>query len=125
MHAGTIIEDRVTLTSRHLPGHTVIALSGELDLATTAALRERMLVALDQAAAPVVVDLSGVSFCDAAGLALLVGARRRARAHRLGLSLAAPRPPVRKLLRITGLDRAFTVHDSLAQARTAPNLAAV
>ncbi|MBW8485907.1 STAS domain-containing protein [Actinomadura parmotrematis] len=119
MHPGSIAEDRVTMTVRHLPDHTIIALSGELDLASTAALREKMLVALNRAGAPVVIDLSAVTFCDAAGLALLVGIRRRARGSRLGLTLAAPRPPVRKLLRITGLDRAFTVHESLAQARGA------
>jgi anti-sigma B factor antagonist len=58
-----------------------------------------------------------VSFCDASGLALLVGAQRRARLHGLTVILAAPPPKMSKLLRITGLDRAFTIHATLAAAR--------
>jgi anti-sigma B factor antagonist len=58
----------------------------------------------------VIIDLSGVSFCAVSRLALLIGAKRRARLHGLTIALAAPRPNVAKLLRITGLDRAFTIH---------------
>jgi anti-sigma B factor antagonist len=108
---------RVRLHTRRLPGHLVIAVCGELDLATTAALRGRMFTALNNTTKPVIIDLSGVSFCDASGLALLVGVHRRAKLHGLTVILAAPRPNVSKLLRITGLDRAFTVHPTLAGAQ--------
>ncbi|MDL4776516.1 MULTISPECIES: STAS domain-containing protein [Thermomonosporaceae] len=105
------------LTTRRLAGHTVIALHGDLDIATAPDVRERLIAALRRATAPVIIDLSGVTFCDANGLALLIAARRRARHDGLGLVLAAPRPPMVKLLRITGLHRAFTVHPTLAEAR--------
>jgi anti-anti-sigma factor len=110
---------RARLFSRRLPGHTVIAIHGELDIATTASLRIRILTILKETTTPLIIDLSGVSFCDASGLALLVGAQRRARLHRVTITLAAPRPNVAKLLRITGLDRAFTIHPTLASARLA------
>lgn len=100
-----------------LVSHTVIALHGDLDIATAPDVRERLIAALRRATAPVIIDLSGVTFCDANGLALLIAARRRARHDGLGLVLAAPRPPMVKLLRITGLHRAFTVHPTLAEAR--------
>ncbi len=107
---------RARLLSRRLSGKTVIAVHGELDIATTAALRDRVLALLSDTSTPVIINLAGVSFCDAAGLALLVGAQRRARLHGLSITLAAPRPHLSKLLRITGLDRAFTVHATLAGA---------
>ena len=107
---------RVRLLSRHLPGHTVIAVRGELDISTTAALRDRILTVLKDVTTPVVIDLSGVSFCDASGLALLVGTQRRARLHGVTVALVAPQPMVGKLLRITGLDRAFVIHPTLACA---------
>jgi anti-anti-sigma factor len=110
---------RARLFSRRLPRHTVIAVHGELDIATTASLRIRILTVLMDTTTPVIIDLSGVSFCDASGLALLVGAQRRARLHGLTVTLAAPRPNVAKLLRITGLDRAFSIHPTLASARLA------
>jgi anti-anti-sigma factor len=108
---------RTRLFSRRLPRHTLIEVHGELDIATTASLRNRILTLLKDTTTPVIIDLSGVGFCDASGLALLVGARRRARLHGLSVTLAAPRPNVAKLLRITGLDRAFTIHPTLASAR--------
>lgn len=105
------------LFTRRLSGHTVIAIRGELDIATTADLRNRILTGLKDTATPVIIDLSGVSFCDASGLALLVGTQRRARLHGVTVVLAAPRPSVRKLLRITGLDRAFTIQPTLVAAQ--------
>ncbi|GAA0363615.1 STAS domain-containing protein [Actinoallomurus spadix] len=108
---------RVRLFSRRLPGHTVIAVRGELDIATTAALRDRILTLLKDMTTPLIIDLSGVSFCDASGLRLLVGTQRRARLHGVTVALAAPRPHVRKLLRITGLDHAFAIHATVAAAQ--------
>jgi anti-sigma B factor antagonist len=105
------------LFSRQTSVHTVLAICGELDIATTAALRDQIVVALKDTTTSVIIDLSGVSFCDASGLAMLVGARRRARLHGLTITLAAPRRNVHKLLRITGLDRAFTVHPTVTAAR--------
>ncbi len=107
---------RVRLLSRRQSGHTVIAVRGELDIATTASLRDRILIMLKDTTSLVIVDLSGVTFCDASGLALLVGIRRRAALHGLTVTLAAPRPNVAKLLRVTGLNRAFTVHPTLTSA---------
>src|SRR4051794_40354235 len=89
---------RVRLLSRRQSGHTVISIRGELDIATTASLRDRILTVLKDTTSPVIVDLSGVTFCDASGLALLVGTRRRAALHGLTVTLAAPRPNVAKLL---------------------------
>ncbi|MCO5968306.1 STAS domain-containing protein [Actinoallomurus soli] len=114
MHHSTV---RARLFSRRLPGRTVIAIRGELDIATTPALRTRILTILADTTTPVIIDLSAVSFCDASGLALLVGTQRRARLHGLAVTLAAPRPNVTKLLRITGLDHAFDVRPTLADAR--------
>lgn len=110
---------RARLFSRRLPGHTVIAVRGELDIATTAGLRDRILTILADTSTPVVIDLSAVTFCDASGLALLVGTQRRARLHGVAVTLAAPRPAVRKLLRVTGLDRAFVIHPPLAAVAVA------
>jgi anti-anti-sigma factor len=115
MHHNT---SRARLLSRRMPGHTVIAVRGELDVATTAALRNRILTTLNETTAPVIiVDLSGVSFCDASGLALLVGTQRRANLHGITITLAAPRAHMTKLLRITGLDQAFTIHPTLISAQ--------
>jgi anti-sigma B factor antagonist len=84
---------------------TTIHLSGVIDIFTSHALRERLLRALRSSTNLLILDLSGVSFGDACGLAVLVGIQRRARSMGITLALAAPRPHVSKLLHLTGLDR--------------------
>lgn len=93
-----------------------LTISGELDIATAAVLRDRISAVLDDTVLPVIIDLSRVSFCDASGLTMLITLRRRANAYGRTVALAGPRPNVRKLLRITSLDRAFPVYSTLAQA---------
>jgi anti-sigma B factor antagonist len=99
------------LTSRRLTGRTVIAIRGELDIASAAALRGHLISAVRHTTNPLVFDLSGVSFCDAAGLDLLVGAHRQASARGVDITLAAPRQQLLNLLRITGLDGVFTIQE--------------
>ncbi|MBO2465080.1 STAS domain-containing protein [Actinomadura violacea] len=96
------------LTREQYADHTFIALSGELDIASAPSLRERLRVALIDAGPHVVIDLSGVTFCDVSGLALLIGARRRTGPGGT-LVLAGARPQLVRLLHVTGLDRAFAV----------------
>ncbi|GAB3959986.1 anti-sigma factor antagonist BldG [Actinoallomurus acanthiterrae] len=107
---------RADLFGRTTRGHTILTISGELDIATTAVLCDRIAAVLDDTTLPVIIDLSRVSFCDASGLTMLLAVRRRADAHGCAVALAGPRPNVRKLLRITGLDRVFPIHSTLAQA---------
>jgi anti-anti-sigma factor len=57
-----------------------------------------------------ILDLSHVRSCDAAGLAVLIGTQRRARLLGTKVGLLAPSSPVRQALRSTGLDRSFTIH---------------
>ncbi|SEG73148.1 anti-sigma B factor antagonist [Thermomonospora echinospora] len=109
MYTDTVAHPAIQVTSRRLAARTVVAIEGELDIASAAALREKLFAEFRRARAAVVLDLSGVSFCDAAGLSVLVAARRRARLLGLSLSLAAPRPSMSRLLQITGLQRSFDV----------------
>ncbi|WP_343971089.1 STAS domain-containing protein [Streptosporangium amethystogenes] len=84
---------------------TVIHLSGEIDIFTSAALRRQLMSTLHSSTSLLILDLSQVSFCDAGGLAVLVGIQHRARLMGITLALSAPRPFMSRLLHITGLDR--------------------
>jgi anti-sigma B factor antagonist len=117
MNLNTILNGGAGFTRNQLPTHAVFALRGDIDRTTAPALRERLLIALHHTKTPVIIDLSRVSSCDSSGLALLVGARRRARLHGIPTSLAAPQPRVSEQLRVTGLHRAFTIHPTLAAAK--------
>jgi anti-sigma B factor antagonist len=86
---------------------TVIRLTGEIDIFSSAALRRQLLDTLHHSTSLLIVDLSQVSFCDASGLAVLVGIQHRARPRGITLVLTAPRPFMSRLLHITGLDRSL------------------
>src|SRR5258708_4514804 len=62
---------------RHTAGWVVV-LIGELDIATAPALTGRLVRSDGAAPSHLVADLSGLGFCDCAGLGALVGVHRRA-----------------------------------------------
>ena len=95
---------------------TVVRLRDALDVAAAPALRERLIGLLRPGMRLLVLDLSRVPSCDSAGLAVLIGAQRRARLLGIVLRLAAPSPQVAKLLRLTGLDRSLTICPDLSSA---------
>jgi anti-anti-sigma factor len=114
----------VVATSRHAgsrPGagrpaaRTIVRLRGALDAAAPA-LRERLSGMLHPGIRLLVLDLSRVPSCDPAGLAVLIGAQRRAGLLGIVMRLAAPSPPVARLLRLTGLDRSLTICPDLSSA---------
>jgi anti-sigma B factor antagonist len=98
---------------------TIVRLGGALDVAAAPALRERLIGVLHRGTSLLVLDLSGVLSCDVSGLAVLIGTQRRARLLGIVVRLAAPSPPVAKLLRSTGLDRSFTICPDLSGALAA------
>lgn len=105
----------LTIRVRHKPKYVLVAVAGEIDIATVAGLRER-LVALAAGGRPLVIDLDQVSFIDAAGLGALVGAGKRAAEHGVGLHVVCARQHIRRLFRITGLDRSIPLASTLAEA---------
>ncbi|MFF5207960.1 STAS domain-containing protein [Streptosporangium sp. NPDC000396] len=119
IQAAACTEARLLSRCRH--AHTIVRLHGDIDIASSAVLRKRLRNTLQRCMDLLILDLSEVSFCDASGLAVLVGIRRRA--SRLGVTLrvASPRPSTARLLRITGLDRSLTIHPTLSSALASKN----
>jgi anti-anti-sigma factor len=83
----------------NVPHDEAIRVSGRLDAAQAEEVRGRLVERLRRGADAVALDLAEVEDVDATGLALLALA---ARAGRVRIADAAP--PVRELLRLTGLD---------------------
>jgi anti-sigma B factor antagonist len=73
-------------------------------------LRERLFGLLRRASELVILDLSGVPFCDASGLGMLVGSHRHATMLGVTLRLTALRPRVARLVYINGMDRVLSIY---------------
>ncbi|MER5223876.1 STAS domain-containing protein [Streptomyces flaveus] len=59
------------------------------------------------------LDLSNVSFCDSAGLNVLLGAGRQAAESGVVLVLACVPEPLRRILQMTEADQILRVYDTV------------
>jgi anti-anti-sigma factor len=81
-----------------------IVVAGEIDLATHAVLRDRLLSALhDHSPAVVDVDLAGVTFLDCTGIGALLAAHTTALRSGCQLRVSHPQPIVGRVLEATGV----------------------
>ncbi len=88
-------------------GDQVVSVTGELDIATADQAYAYISEVIDSGPAAVSVDLSGLTFCDASGLGALAKIARHARQAGRQLTLTSARPPLLKIMRLTGLDGVF------------------
>jgi anti-anti-sigma factor len=109
------MEEALIIRVRHQPGHVLVTVAGEIDIATASQLRDRLAV-LAASGRRLVVDLAQVSFLGAAGLDVLAAAARQAREFGGDLGVASPRPLVRRLFAITGLDRQISLARTVTEA---------
>jgi anti-anti-sigma factor len=94
---------------------TVLALSGDLDMAAAPTAEARLRKAFDGAPGRVVLELSGLTFIDSSGIRLLLQAAAEARSG--GVSLVITRPP----MSVWRLLERFDLHTRLPFAEgTAP-----
>jgi len=100
-------------------GYQIVSVTGELDIATAEQAYSYLSEVIDGRPAPVTVDLSGLTFCDASGLGVLARVARHARQAGRQLMLTSARPSLLKIMRITGLDRAFPELHPAAHAYSA------
>jgi anti-sigma B factor antagonist len=102
---------------RRLVGHrTVLAVTGEVDLATAPELGSAVDTALASGAQELWLDLSATAFMDSSGLHLLLDAHRRMRGLRRRLAIVCPGGAVRRLFEIAGLADALPLYEDRAAA---------
>ncbi len=105
----TVIDTTTPLSGATASAPTLVHLSGDIDIFTTAQLRQRLLNTLNYSTDLLVLDLSQVAFCGAGGLGVLLGVQRRARARGITLALTGVPPRMARLLRISGLAHRFPI----------------
>jgi anti-anti-sigma factor len=95
-------------------GKATVQIRGELDIATADQAYAYLRDVVDNQDGPVTMNLAGLTFCDAAGLGVLARVAGHARRSGHSVKLAAARPSLLRIMRITGMDETFP------EVRTAP-----
>jgi anti-anti-sigma factor len=90
-----------TISTSH--GVALLALFGEIDLASAPALRELLFQGALVAGTTLVVDVAAVTFCDCQGLGALVAANKDLRARDCRLTVRHATGGVRRLFLLAGL----------------------
>jgi anti-sigma B factor antagonist len=103
----------------HRPPNTaVLILRGSLDIDTAPSLKANLNRLVERPSPRVVVDLSGLDFCDSMGVGVLVTAHGRAMERGGWVRLAAPSGFLRRLLDTLGLTGYLSLHHDVDAALT-------
>ena len=100
--------------------YTILSPQGEIDFATGPQLKDAITELLVAGEVHLVVDLLKVDFIESTGLGALIGGRRRAHALKGSLVLVATEDQMLKIFRITGLDKVFTIYQTVDEAVARP-----
>ncbi len=95
-------------------------LPAEVDASNAEQVRLDIAAVVAQDASLVIADMTETTFCDSAGVTVLVGVMRQANAADMGLRVAAAAPAVTRVLAITGVDRLIEIYPSVAAALAGP-----
>ena len=103
--------DHLTIDVRETEGASVLALAGELDLASSPLLSQRA-EEIVAAGRSVVLDLRGLSFIDSTGLGAIAGIERSAEKAGVSLALVPGPRQVQRVFDVSGTAEAFTWTDA-------------
>lgn len=116
--------DQFECMRSYIDGVLVAAPVGDIDLTAAPDLCKTLTAHLEEGPAAMIIRLDLVTFLDSTGISALIKAYRHACKQNVAFALAAPREPVRKVIDLTGIDRAIPTHDTLrtalAEARSEP-----
>ncbi len=101
-------------------GLAVVAIEGDLDLATVDRTVRYVSDIIDRHDGPVSADLSGLTFCDACGLGALVRIASHAEQAGRPLEFRKPSRAVPRIMRITGVDDRLLVPALAAAGASVP-----
>jgi anti-sigma B factor antagonist len=103
----------------HLPGTTLLAVSGDLDHHTAPDLSRALDDTPFTRGARVVLDLSELTYCDSTGITEFLSAYHRAQATRSALVLAGVSADLMRVFGIIGLDQIFAFQPTAEHALNA------
>jgi anti-anti-sigma factor len=110
---------KLSLETRNRGDVIIVHCQGRIVYRDEAAALSRLVAEILEDSGKVVLDLSGVSSIDSAGIGELAFLYTSAQSQNADLKCANPSPLVRELLDLTNLDSVLEIHPSLGEALAA------
>jgi anti-anti-sigma factor len=89
----------------------------KLDVSVSPELKGEFILLCRPTLKSLIIDLSAVEFCDSSGLSALLIADRQMREHSGVIKLVGVHKKVLSLLKISQLDKVFSIFDTVAKAQ--------
>jgi anti-sigma B factor antagonist len=102
---------QIVVTS-HGEDRAVFALAGRLNMASADRLRGEVAAAITRGEKRIAVDMSEIEFLDSTGLGAIISAFKSVREAGGDVRLVAPSWQAMLVIRLTNMDRVFTIYDS-------------
>lgn len=90
----------------------VIGLAGEIDIYSAPDFKEKLYQIIGDGQKEVILECSELSYIDSMGLGILMGALKRIKIQNHNITIRNPKSTIRKLLKITGLDKVFIIEEA-------------
>ncbi|AKL64297.1 MULTISPECIES: STAS domain-containing protein [Streptomyces] len=113
--------DRILTATRHTHsrGATVLVVVGELDHHTAPELKRVVESTPFSPGVPLLIDVSGLAYCDSTGITVFIGAYHRACEADAPMSMVGLNADLTNVFRIVGLDQLFTLQPTVEDALSA------
>lgn len=106
---------QVEVTTSERAGAKLVHVVGEIDLSTVPQLQRELQAAISGQDS-IVVDLQGVRFIDSTGVGVLFRASTQVQESGGEVRIVCPPGPVRRVLKVSGLESLVAVFDDLEAA---------
>ncbi|WP_248963266.1 STAS domain-containing protein [Sphaerisporangium perillae] len=115
----TVHVDGASTADAHPSPVRILVLTGELDHGSAPHLQKVLEEAYAQQCRHLIIDVTGLAFCDSTGISVFLGARRALAAHGGSVALAGLNSRVQRTFRLTGVADAFPTYPTADEARAA------
>ncbi|MDP9864153.1 MULTISPECIES: STAS domain-containing protein [Streptosporangium] len=95
---------------------SLLALTGELDYTNAERLQHDLQELLGTQSCDLVIDLSGLAFCDSTGIQIFLAIRKLVHGRGASITLAQLHPRLERLFHLTGLTHAFDIQPTVGDA---------
>ena len=98
------------------PTHTVIEVSGYLDVSTSPRLREQIHALAEEGPKVLIIDLGPIEFIDSSALGVILNGWKLLHAEGATLAVVSPQPRITKVFEITAINLSIRLFPSMDEA---------